>query len=245
MELNARADEHDRLCPVPRLEETERLPSLSIALVSHDGVRPPSLTPLRLRVTGDADAVRSTDDVVVCWGQRPADDVRRLHRTLGRDLPAVLVAARGFDPEDVVAAFDHGAISYLVLSQTPEIYLVDAVINTARGESCLSPIVATTLLRHVYPSTLGSAGEPVPPGDLTPRERQIMELLVTGHTITEIADRLALTGKTVRNRLSNIYAKLQVRGQSEAILLWLGGPSRRRQSVRMPTGAPARTGLAH
>jgi len=57
---------------------------------------------------------------------------------------------------------------------------------------------------------------------LTPRERQIMELLVTGHTVGEIAGRLRRTRKTVRNNLSTIYAKLRVRGQSEAILLWLG-----------------------
>jgi DNA-binding NarL/FixJ family response regulator len=134
----------------------------------------------------------------------------------------VLVAARGFDERDVIAAFDHGATSYLVLSQTPEVCLVGAAITTARGESCLSPIAATALLRHVARSPLNPPTDPLPHHNLTPRERQIMELLVTGHTIMEIAEHLTLTGKTVRNNLSSIYAKLQVRRQSEAILLWLG-----------------------
>jgi DNA-binding NarL/FixJ family response regulator len=216
------AAEHDRVCLVSMAEEVEAIPSLSVALVSHDGAQPPSLSPLHPRVTGNLTSVRTTDDVVVCYTPTPADDVMRLQQTMGRDMPAVLVAARGFDPRDVVAAFDHGATSYLVLTQTPEVCIVGAAITTARGGSCLSPAAATTLLQHMHRPALPTPTEPVLAGGLTPRERQIMELLVTGHTIAEIAEHLTLTSKTVRNRLSSIYAKLQVRRQSEAILLWLG-----------------------
>lgn len=215
------AADHDRVCLISVADETETMPSLSVALVSHDGARPPSLSPLNPRVTGNLSAVRPTDDVVVCYSDTPAADVVGLYRALGRDMPAVLVAARGFDELDVVTAFDYGATSYLVLTQTPEFCLVGAAITTARGESCLSPIVATALLRHVHRATFTVPNEPAQSGNLTPRERQIMELLVTGHTVAEIADHLTLTGKTVRNNLSSIFAKLQVRRQSEAILLWL------------------------
>ncbi|WP_207922909.1 response regulator transcription factor [Micromonospora sp. KC606] len=171
-------------------------------------------------MTGDLSVARPFDDVVVCYGHRPAADVRELHRTFGASMPAVLVAARSFDQEDVITAFDHGATGYLVLTQTPEFCLRGAVIATANGESFLSPAAATTLLRHMQP--VAAAPAPIHSSTITPRERQIMELLATGHTITEIAGHLRLTGKTVRNNLSNIYAKLQVRRQSEAILLWLG-----------------------
>jgi DNA-binding NarL/FixJ family response regulator len=212
----------DGVCLVELTEEN--FPSLSVALVSHDGVQPPSLTPLRPRVTGNLFAVRPTDDVVICYSETPAEDVVGLHRLLGPAMPTVLVAARGFDGNDVIKAFDYGATSYLVLTQTPEFCLVDATITTAKGESCLSPVAATALLRHVHRAKYGPPTEPVLTGELTPRERQIMELLVVGHTIAEIADHLLLTGKTVRNNLSRIYAKLQVRRQSEAILLWLNQP---------------------
>ncbi|GAA4728796.1 response regulator transcription factor [Phytohabitans rumicis] len=222
MKTDTTVVEHDQVCLVSTAEEAAALPSLSIALVSHDGAQPPSLTPLRPRVTGNLSAVRATDDVVVCYSERPAADVMHLYRTLGRDMPAVLVAAREFDAQDVVAAFDHGATSYLVLSQTPEVCLVGAAITTARGESCLSPVAATALLRHVLRAPFAASTEPLSSGDLTPRERQIMELLVTGHTVLEIAEHFTLTSKTVRNNLSTIYAKLQVRRQSEAILMWLG-----------------------
>lgn len=216
------AAEHDRLCLVSTADEAATVPSLSVALVSADAALPPSLSPIFPRLTGDVSGVRATDDVVICYSRRPAADVVRLRQALGRSMPAVLVAARGFDPRDVIAAFGHGATSYLVLGQTPEFCLAGATISTARGESCLSPAAATALLRHVYPPAAVVPSQPVAGGALTPRERQIMELLVTGHTIGEIAGCLRRTRKTVRNNLSTIYTKLRVRGQSEAILLWLG-----------------------
>jgi DNA-binding NarL/FixJ family response regulator len=54
---------------------------------------------------------------------------------------------------------------------------------------------------------------------LSPRERQVMELLTRGYGVSEIGQRLNLSEKTVRNNLSNIYAKLDATGQ------YGGGPS--------------------
>lgn len=217
-----KAVDHDYICMVSTAEETEIARSLSVALLSHDGACPPSLRPLRPRVTCNLFAVLATDDVVVCHSDAPAADVVGLYRNLEKDMPAVLVAARCFEERDVITAFEHGATGYLVLPETPEACLARAAIITARGGSCLSPVVATTLLRHARRATFAASRESVQTDSLTPRERQIMELLVAGHTIAEVADHLTLTGKTVRNRLTSIYAKLQVRGQSGAILRWIG-----------------------
>jgi len=218
MKSNTALD-HDQLRLASMVEDAAK--AITISLVSHDGRQPPSLSPFRPRVTGNLSSVRPTDDVVICYSDTPAADVIGLYRHLGKDMPAVLVAARGFDAQDVITAFDYGATSYLVLTQTPEFCLISAAVTTATGESCISPVAATALLRHVHRATFAVPNDPVQGDSLTPRERQIMELLVTGHTITEIAGHLTLTGKTVRNNLSSIYAKLQVRRQSEAILLWL------------------------
>ncbi|MFI6956500.1 LuxR C-terminal-related transcriptional regulator [Nocardia sp. NPDC050408] len=57
---------------------------------------------------------------------------------------------------------------------------------------------------------------------LTGREQQIMALLAAGNNVAEIAGQLFLAQKTVRNNLTRIFAKLQVRGQTEAILKWHG-----------------------
>lgn len=195
----------------------------TVAVVSCDGAEPPSLTPFLPRaVCRDLWSVLPSDDVVILYGQRSARDIERLHRLLGRNMPGVLVAARTFDETDVIGAFDNGATSYLIMSETPEYCVVSAAMRTADGESCLSPCVATVLLKHLNRRDLKPVPVAVPSGELTGRERQMMELLVVGHSTAEIARHLGVAEKTVRNNLSNIYAKLQVRRQSEAILLWLG-----------------------
>ena len=214
-------------------------PPPTVVVVSPDGTKPPSLSPYHPRlITDDLSEVCPTDDVVVLYSEQSAPNIGRLHRMLGRGMPAVMVTARGFDEQDVIGAFDYGATSYLLVDEVARYCLVDAANRTAAGESCLSPRVATVLLRHLNRSNLTMAfdqseadaaellevapAEQAGPGNLTARERQIMELLVIGHTIAEIAAHLGLVKKTVRNNLSNIYAKLQVGRQSEAILLWLG-----------------------
>ncbi|MEV0735341.1 LuxR C-terminal-related transcriptional regulator [Streptomyces sp. NPDC050549] len=57
---------------------------------------------------------------------------------------------------------------------------------------------------------------------LSPREQQIMELLSTGLGARQIGQRLRLSEKTVRNNLSNIYAKLDARSGTDAVLRRLG-----------------------
>jgi DNA-binding NarL/FixJ family response regulator len=181
-------------------------------------------------VSRDLSAVRPTDDVAVIYACPSADAVACLRRMLGRRAPAVLVYARHFDEDDIVGAFDQGATSYVVVDEDARFCLPYATLRTAAGESFLSPKVATVLLRHLSRPILTPVRDLPQCGELTPREREIMELLVVGHTAAEIADHLNLTTKTVRNNLSNIYAKLQVRRQSEAILLWLGQRSAQEQA---------------
>jgi DNA-binding NarL/FixJ family response regulator len=204
------------------------LPTVSV--VSRDGALPPSLTPFVPRVVSrDLRAVASSDDVAVLYGDGFGGEVGRLQRLLGRGMPAVMVVSLSLDPRDVVEAFDNGVTSYLVVSEVPAFCVVDAAVRAAEGQSSLSPGAVVVLMSHMRQLSVvaapegEAAGEAAgSPGGLTPRECQIMELLVAGHTVAEIAGHLRLTNKTVRNNLTNIYAKLRVRRQSEAILLWLG-----------------------
>jgi DNA-binding NarL/FixJ family response regulator len=208
----------------------------TVALISGDGALPPSLTPFAPRRVGrDLSVVDTDDEVVILYGCGRADDITALRRMFGRRLPGVLMVSPELDRDDVVEAFDNGATGYLIVGEVPEFCMVDAAVRTAEGQSIMSPSVIMVLMSHLRdmspapisdlsPVALSSVAEPQidVTGELTPRECQVMELLVSGHTIAEIAGHLRLTSKTVRNNLSNIYAKLQVRRQSEAILLWLG-----------------------
>jgi len=202
----------------------------TVAVVSVDGTLPPSMTPFRPRVaTCDLSAVQPSDDVVILYRRVAAADINRLRRTLGRQMPRVLVTTPILDERDIIGALNSGATGYLVVAEMPNYCLVNAAVRTAEGESTLSPSVVQVMLRQ-FAGPAQAPPRPAPGGDLTHRERQIMELLVVGHTIAEIADHLHITCKTVRNNLSMIYAKLHVRRQSEAILLWL--------DQQQGTGAP-------
>lgn len=224
---------NDSMCQNTIARSHGVMAELSVVLVIGEDTTPLPLSPLRSRTTSDPFDVRATDDVVICHSDRPGAAAARLGRALGGAVPPILAVATEFEEQDVVAGFDAGVISYIRCSDevdpaTMGSYVAGAAFYTSRGESCLSPAAATTLLRHTYRDRLQPDSKDQPertsrPGQkLTPRERQIMELLVTGHTVAEISESLKLTGKTVRNNLTNIYAKLQVRRQSEAILLWLG-----------------------
>ena len=66
---------------------------------------------------------------------------------------------------------------------------------------------------------------------LTEREREILDLIAAGRSNAEITSRLVLSPKTVRNHVSNVFAKLGVRSRAEAIVrareAGLGGEGRR------------------
>jgi DNA-binding CsgD family transcriptional regulator len=64
----------------------------------------------------------------------------------------------------------------------------------------------------------GPSAPAVPFPDLTPRERQVLELLTAGLTTTAIGPRLGIAPKTVTNHTSAIFSKLQVQGRAEAVL---------------------------
>jgi len=212
----------DKICAATIDRNLEIIAGLSATMVVRDGVTAPQLDPLRPRVTTDRSEARVTDDVVICCGDRPAADIEFLRDLLGADMPPILAVPSTFDALDVVAAFNAGATSYIVRDQSTGQRIMGAAFYTATGQSCLSPAATSVLLRHVDENPAPATSSSARKARLTPRERNIMELLVTGHTIAEIASHLNLAGKTVRNNLSCIYAKLNVRRQSEAILMWLG-----------------------
>jgi DNA-binding NarL/FixJ family response regulator len=171
---------------------------------------------------------RSWHAIVLCC-REPIGELARLIGQVGDVLPPVLVISPTADPKQIGGAFRLGATSYLVAGDYTRRALSAAVHGTLHGYTHLSP-KATALLQQ-------GGAEPQPTVEardrealrraLSPRERQIMDLLANGFGAIEIGGRLSLAEKTVRNNLSNIYAKLGVRGSTEAVLLWLGVTPRR------------------
>ncbi|MEV7807816.1 response regulator transcription factor [Microbispora sp. NPDC088329] len=133
-----------------------------------------------------------------------------------RDNPhvRVLVLSMADDDDAVFAALRAGARGY-VLKGARRAELVRAILAVAEGEAIFGPALAGRLMG--YFSGLGGKPEPSFP-ELTPREREILGL-VAGHlTNVQIAARLGLSQKTVRNHVSSIFAKLRVADRAAAIM---------------------------
>jgi len=128
---------------------------------------------------------------------------------------AVLVLTMHDDDETVFAAVRAGARGYL-LKGAGRAELLRAVRAVAAGDAIFGPGVARRLMDYF--------ARPVPRADpaafpeLTAREREILELIAQGRSNADITATLVLSPKTVRNHVSNIFAKLQVRDRAEAIV---------------------------
>jgi DNA-binding NarL/FixJ family response regulator len=124
----------------------------------------------------------------------------------------VLVLTMSDDAESVFAALRAGATGYTVKGAGPD-EVVAAVRAVARGEVIFGQGVAARMLHHF---TRAAATGPFP--QLTEREHEVLDLLARGFDNPAVARRLALSGKTVRNHVSNIIAKLQVVDRTAAII---------------------------
>ncbi|MEV6379827.1 response regulator transcription factor [Streptomyces sp. NPDC051773] len=166
--------------------------------------------------------LRATEaDVVVLRCEDPSEAFAGLLKAMGSMSAPVIVVSPRQDPDTVVGVFRGGA-GYLVEGDYCTCMLSSAVVAATVGHTYFSP-VACAVIRDAA-RRLPEHGQETERlrSLLSPRERQIMELLSTGLGAQEIGLRLTLSEKTVRNNLSNIYAKLDARGSTEAVLRWLG-----------------------
>jgi DNA-binding NarL/FixJ family response regulator len=171
--------------------------------------------------TGGAEAVDAAlqlrPDVVVMDLQMPDLDGVGATRAICAEAPevGVLVLTMFEDDESVFAAMRAGARGYLVKgADSPEV--LRAITAVAQGEAIFGPGVAGRVLGYLTRPL--SASDPVVFPELTSREREILTLMAAGLGNSQIAQRLALSHKTVRNNVSSIFSKLQVADRSEAIV---------------------------
>jgi DNA-binding NarL/FixJ family response regulator len=129
---------------------------------------------------------------------------------------AILALTAHSDSQAVFGLMESGAIGYVLKDEALET-LANAVRAAARGESWLSPAVASQMVRRAVGQAPATSAAPIA-ADLTPRETEVLCLLAQGLGNAAIAERLALTMRTVQNHVSNIYGKLNVTTRTEAAL---------------------------
>ena len=170
--------------------------------------------------------LRLTPDVVLMDLDMPGEGgVEAIRRITAAHPEVGVVAVTMYEDEDsVFAAVRAGARGY-VIKNAEAAEVVRMVRAVAEGDVRFGPSVAEKVLGFL--SSPGLAKSAAFPG-LTAREVEVLDLVAAGKTNTEIARRLSVSPKTVRNNVSAILTKLGVANRAKAIVrareAGLGGP---------------------
>ena len=161
-------------------------------------------------------------DVVVMDVTMPVLDgieaTRRIHAATGDTRVLVLT----MHDEDAlrVKALRAGAVGFLTKDCAMQ-EVVETVRRVADGDTVFSPEIAAAMMAE-FPfnaERFTNGHEPdVVESPLTKREREILQLVADGHSTAEIARSLFISAKTVKNHLASIYAKLDARDRTQAVI---------------------------
>jgi len=161
-------------------------------------------------------------DVVLMDLRMPRLDGIEATRRLAETHPGIGVVALTTyaDDETIVAALQAGARGYLTKDAGAE-QIRGAVEQVAAGEAAIDPAVQRQLIAAVQRQRV-TAPPPCPDGDelpdgLTPREAEVLELIAAGLSNGEIADRLVVSGATVKSHVNHLFAKIGARDRAQAV----------------------------
>ncbi len=116
------------------------------------------------------------------------------------------------DSESIFRALKAGAAGYLVKSSPPP-KLLEAIVDVSKGGAPMSSHIARKVVQHFH--SAGAA--PDRTEELSPREREVLDLLACGYIYKEIGEKLGISPETVRTYVKNICEKMHVRSRVEAV----------------------------
>ena len=150
-------------------------------------------------------------------GMNGIECVRRLKKQLPQTQFMMLTVYE--DAEKIFSALEAGAMGYL-LKRTTEVELQAAIADIRQGGSPMTSAIARKVVQSFQRrSDQRGAGEAA---QLSPREKEILDLLARGYLYKEIADKLKISVPTVNHHIRNMYEKLQVHSRSQAVAKYIG-----------------------
>jgi DNA-binding NarL/FixJ family response regulator len=163
-------------------------------------------------------AERDPDVVLMDLRMPRCDGIEAIRRLAARgERPRTIALTTFADDASVLGALRAGARGYLTKDAGAD-QIRAAVEAVVRGEAALDPAV-----QHHVIAALAAPGDDGPaeadlPDGLTPREAEVLTLIAEGLTNREIADRLVVSGATVKTHVNHIFAKTGARDRAQAVV---------------------------
>lgn len=160
-------------------------------------------------------AAENAPDIILLDIAMPGGGIAAAREILAKGTPVrIIMLTAASDDEQVSAALAAGAMGY-VLKGAGGKELLDAIRTVHSGAPYITPSLASRMLvrKEQQPGTVAAEGKIE---GLNEREQQILDLAATGMTNEEIGQQLNLATSTVKNYMSKILDKMQVRNRAEA-----------------------------
>jgi DNA-binding NarL/FixJ family response regulator len=162
---------------------------------------------------------RLAPDVVLMDVRMPdLDGISATREILAVSTKVRIVMLTTFEEDDyILGALRAGASGFLLKRTRPE-QLIAAIHTIAAGDSLLSPSVTRTVIDRLAQSPTPDASARKRLDELTPRERQVLELVAGGLSNSEIAAELVVEESTVKTHVKRILGKLHLRDRVQAVI---------------------------
>ena len=169
-----------------------------------------------------AEVARLRPDVVLMDVRMPEMnglDAARQILSAGWEPPVRVLMLTTVDIDDYVyEALSVGASGFM-LKDAPAEELIRAVRVVAEGQALLAPTVTRRLIADVTSRRAAPRARPAALDALTPREREVLELIARGLSNVEIAERLFVAEQTVKTHVGKVLSKLDLRDRAQAVVL--------------------------
>jgi DNA-binding NarL/FixJ family response regulator len=205
---------------------------VSVMLVDDDGLMREGLRAVlssddRIEVTGEAENGRIAvqrarhlrPDVVLMDIRMPElDGIAATEQLIAATPEAQVVILTTFEEDEyILGALRAGASGFLLKRSSPE-DLIAAIHTVAAGDALLSPSVTRRVIDRMATQPVVGDGTGARLDELTPREREVLELIAQGLSNREIAAELTVEETTVKSHVKRVLMKLQARDRVQAVI---------------------------